>query len=264
MERPPLLDELQHGVQAHVIAGDAGALDWIGGNCGIAANLRLGVYAEAYRLRLAEVLENDFPALLAWLGAVRFEALARDYIDAHPSTGRSVRWFGNAFPALVAARRTDDPVAGELAEFEWTKGAAFDAADAACVGIEAMAALAPEDWPGTGFALHPSLRVQVFDARLPVAWEALTDDPPRAPPEPEGIPVTWRVWRDGLAVRWCSMEDDETGALEAVAAGADFATLCERLCAGADADAAPLRAAALLKRWLDDGLVTALCRRGDG
>jgi len=43
---------------------------------------------------LIEVLGNDYEVLHAYLGDGLFDTLAGDYIAAHPSTFRNVRWFG--------------------------------------------------------------------------------------------------------------------------------------------------------------------------
>jgi hypothetical protein len=56
------------------------------------------------------------------------------------------------------------------------------------------------------------------------------------------------VWRDGFLVYQSPMDAAEEAALERVAAGEPFAAVCE----GLDD---PRDAAALLLRWLEDGIV---------
>src|ERR1051325_334428 len=54
----------------------------------------LGVYRDAYVLRLVEILAKDFPKTKAMLGDEAFDAMGRAYLRAHPSQSFTVRWFG--------------------------------------------------------------------------------------------------------------------------------------------------------------------------
>ena len=86
----------------HGDAGIAGAIDTTRLNAG-SGHDRLRIYADAYRLRLADVLGQDYPATKAMLGDARFDALADAYLRAHPSTRPSVRHFGHAFADWLAS-----------------------------------------------------------------------------------------------------------------------------------------------------------------
>jgi hypothetical protein len=57
-----------------------------------------------------------------------------------------------------------------------------------------------------------------------------------------------RVWREGFLVYQSPMDVAEEAALERLAAGEPFATVCEAV-------DDPRDAAALLLRWLEDGIV---------
>lgn len=260
MPAAPNLASLQRQMQGHVLHGDPTVTPWIDGARDIPAVDRLHVYSEAYQLRLTEVLENDFSGVLAWLGNEAFAIHARVYIGAHPSSLPSVRWFGRDFADFLRARVPDQPLLAELAEFEWTKGEAFDAANRESVTVEAMAQVPVDAWPGMHFALHPSVRQLRLDSNVPSIWRAITADPPEATPRWAHAPTSWLLWRRDLEVHWRSLDSDEAGALRSAAAGADFSQICARLHADSDIaeDAAPLRVAGMLKRWLADGLVSAL------
>ncbi len=56
---------------------------------------RLGIYAEAYLLRLVEILNADFPKLRVLMGKSKFEKMAHDYLAAYPSQYFSVRYLGS-------------------------------------------------------------------------------------------------------------------------------------------------------------------------
>jgi hypothetical protein len=283
------LSGLQREFQQQLLDGGA-AEALVKGDARADAATRVGVYADAYRLRLLEVLGNDYPALKRLAGDALFEQLGRAYIESHPSLTPSVRWFGRFLPEFLLGFLVSDaaalppanaplprsgsgwwgagsperawgasPVFADLALFEWKQGEAFDAPDAAAIGIEAVAAVPPESWPEMRLLLHPSLR------RLELLWNApaLVQAHQAAAPLPApacGIaPRAWLLWRGtGLDVCWRSLGADEAAALDAAADGGSFGAICERLCDWVEAEQAALHAAGLLKRWVADGLVVEL------
>lgn len=73
--------------------------------------------------------------------------------------------------------------------------------------------------------------------------------------EPAEGPVEWLVWRDGLGPAFRSMEPDEVWAFDAAMAGASFANLCEGFCEFHQPQEAAARRAALLRMWIETGLL---------
>ena len=227
------------GLQERILRGDGKVVLRVRG---ADAAQRLRIYADAYRLRLVEILGNDFPATRGVLGEGGFAGFAERYLQAHPSTRPSVRHAGSEFAGWLEMQADAPTGLHELARFEWLQAAAFDAPDAPTLGIDDIAALAPEAWPGLRLRLHPATRL-LDGERLAVVdgAPALADI---------DSPARWLLWRDADGdVHWRLLEDDEAGALHAAAGGSDFRGLCERL-------SAP-RAVSLLKRWLADGLLAA-------
>lgn len=217
------------------------------------AEQRLRIYSDAYRLRLLEVLANDFPVTKALLGEDAFDAVALDYLDAHPSTHPSLRHFGHAFADWVQQRCQRPRGLHALARFEWMQGLAFDAADADALTFAAIASLAADAWPVLRLHLQPSVRMLALACNAP----ALVDAHARgeALPALRGVPsADWLLWRRDGDVHWRRLDADEAGLLQAIANGECFAQLCERASAF-HPDDGPLRAASLLKRWLADGLL---------
>jgi hypothetical protein len=227
------------GLQDRILHADAAVFVRVRG---ADAAHRLRIYADAYRLRLVEVLGNDFPMTRDTLGEGDFAGFAERYLQAHPSTLPSVRHLGSAFAGWLETRADAPPGLHELARFEWLQATAFDAPDAPSLDIADIAALAPESWPSLRFQLHPC--VQLLDtARL-----AVIDGTPTL--ADGDSPIRWLLWRDADGdVHWRSLEADEADALHAVSIDCDFGELCQRI-------SAP-RAASLLKRWLADGLLAS-------
>ena len=224
------------------------------------AEERVQVYVEGYRLRLMEVLEDNFDGLHGLVGDEEFDRLGRAYIDVHPSSHPSVRWFSQHLPGFLRGTEpyAAHPYLAEMAEFEWTQGCVFDAADDAAIGMEVFAALPPEAWAGARFTLRTAVRRLDLHWNIPAVWQALAAG--ETPPElvsgerPQG----WVLWRQDFDTHWRSLGEDEAWALDAVREGNSFAVLCEGLCRWHAESAVALQAASLLKRWLADGLVAAV------
>lgn len=214
---------------------------------------RLRIHADAYRLRLIEVLANDYPVTATLLGEDRLDAFAIAFIQSHPSTHPSVRHFGRGFADWLQRARATPCKLHEIARFEWLQGEVFDAADAASPTLDAIASLPADAWPGLRLHLQPSLRVIALSCNAPLLVEAHAHD--RALPALRNARVAdWLLWRSDGDAHWRRLDRDEAALLHAVANGESFGELCERA-SDFHAHDGPLRAASLLKRWLADGLL---------
>ena len=234
------------GLQERILRGDGTNLLRVRG---ADAAQRLRIYSDAYRLRLVDVLGNDFPATRDALGEDRFAAFAERYLAAHPSVRPSVRHAGSHFADWLEAQAEAPSGLHELARFEWLQWAAFDADDAPALEVADVAALPADEWPALRLRLHPSARL------LDTVRLAIHDGIPTLAEADE--PMRWLLWRDADGdACWRSLEADEAGALHAVLDSACFGEVCETL-STPHGDAGALRAASLLKRWLADGLIAA-------
>lgn len=256
------LAELQRALQARVLCNDDAAMAAIVIARGADASRRLRIYTHAYRARLAGVLRDDYPGLRALAGDEGFEALALAYVDATPSTHPNVRWYGAKLPAFLRGRAPWSARAElhEMAQLEWALGLAFDAADDATVDFATLAALAPADWPALRLRSHPSLQRARFTHNVAAIRRALDGGEPLPALETFASRQHWAAWRKDTIVRHRRLDDDEAAALDAMAAGAHFAGLCERLCDWHAPDDVAARAAAMLRRWVDDDWIAALDR----
>lgn len=253
------LATLQARFQAAVLGAPERFTDAIVSTGRVSAEQRVAIYADAYRLRLLEVLEDNYPGLYRLLGTDAFRALGTDYIHAHPSTFRSVRWYGDRLADFITARR-DVPAGGLLAEMarvDWTMGLAFDAADADVLEEAAMAAVSPQHWGSLVFTLHPSVfRLDLHHDLPPLREQLRASDDQQDPPARRDAPLPWLFWRRSLRVHYRSLDIDEAHLLDALRRQTPFATLCEMLTEWVDDEHAPMRAVGLLKRWLLDGLIS--------
>lgn len=252
------LAELQRDFQRHVMHGHERIIDAVDGTSRVPATLRLSIYSEAYRLRLTDALASTLPRLQQFLGKEPFAALAREYIDLSPSSYPSIRWFGDQLPLLLTRSFPEQPWLAELARWEWAIAAAFDGPDAEPVGVDALAAVAPEHWPTLSFQFHPTVQCLQMSTNAPVLFKALSAEAE----VPEAVrleePQPWLIWREGLKTQYRSLTADENAALAVMREGGTFETLCDTLCAWHDVDAVPAQAAGLVKRWVVEQMIVGV------
>ena len=220
----------------------------------------LGVYRDAYALRLIEVLQNDFPGLMAMAGPEDFDHMARAYIAAHPSRTPSVRWFGGKLADFLAGTPpySTTPAAAEMARFEWTLGEAFDAPDVVAAPVTAaeLMSLPAEAWATLAFTPLPSLRRLTLAFDVPQAWQKREEvEPGNLEVAAAAAAVPWVIWRPERTTHFRSLEADEATMLEATAAGHPFPEICEALLAHVGEDQAAARAAGLLRGWVEAGMI---------
>lgn len=251
------LAKLQKNFQRYVHHRTGPMQDMIVGDVRASTHTRLEIYAEAYRLRLLEVLGNEFTGLRALARAKKFEQICRDYIESHPSPHANVRWYGDGLAQFLreSASWKDQVALADMAALDWAISTAFDAHDQAALALDAVAAIAPPAWPGMQPVLHPA--VQCLQQHWNVAEIRKAADHKKRVPKLTSLPAAsdWLVWRKDLEVFYRAVTPDEAAALNACLNNACFAELCEILLAWHDEANVAMRAATLLRRWVEDELV---------
>lgn len=220
---------------------------------------RLAIYREAYQCRLLEALANNYPCLKIYLGADEFQETGMSYIKTHPSTFRSIRWFGEELPLfLKQSGVTHAPFLAELAELEWKMTLAFDAADDSVFKMEQMAAIAPESWGNMVLVSQPSLQRMDFDWNVMAIWQQLmAKETPEAPIKHD-TQHSWILWRMDYITRYYALSEEETWAIDHMRHGLTFGELCEGLCSFVDEQDVGIRAASFLKSWIQSGLLAGI------
>jgi hypothetical protein len=269
------LAELQGLFQSAVLTGDAedGAiLNVVAPPREADRPTMMGVYVSAYRLRLAEFLDEDFPALRVLLGDDDFEALVEAYIDENPSRLRNARWYTTRLPEFMQESEnwSANALAIGLALFERALTDAYDAADAPAQSIETLAEFSPQDWPRLGFTFHPSLRLievaaGVLDAYAAATADEQDEEAARDDEEDEGAleerpsdaseSETIAVWRADLDPAYRQLDPDEHLALFEAMAGQSFGDICQLVAFQNEGQSATERLARFLVTWFSEGLV---------
>ena len=254
------LRALQEEFLAYLLSGDARITEQIVDQAPVGRETRLGIYANAYHVRLKETLETDHEMLGLYLGDALWDQMADGYIDARPSRYRSLRQYGDALPDWLRHNPpfADHPQLAELADLERRLLVSFDAADADRTDHGELAALSPAQWPGLRLRFHPSVQPFRADWNSVEIWQALKAGatPPDAIFQPD---AWWLLWRgEDRLTQFRSLPADERAFLQHFLEGGDFADACERLSADHGEDTVAQTALGLLTTWLETGLVKQL------
>jgi hypothetical protein len=215
---------------------------------------RVEVYADAYFLRLRDILSEDFPRVATLLGHEAFANLVRGYLKAHPSTDPSVRHLGRALSAFIRSRSDLPSWLADLAALEWARINAFDAPDDdALLDSAKLAQLDPGIWPQQ--KLIPVRSLETLDAAWPVHRIWADED---GPEQMALLATSLRVWRGkDFYVFHAPMDARESSAMSRLLAGASFAEICQ-VFEDLDEQQAAQEAGALLLRWLEDGIIARI------
>ncbi|HET9391609.1 MAG TPA: DNA-binding domain-containing protein [Steroidobacteraceae bacterium] len=256
------LAHIQDAFQRFLIQGDRAVEAHIVGTARVPVATRLSIYGDGYRSRLIEALQTNFPVLANLLGESDFATLGGRYVDSHVSSFSSIRYYGDRLADFLAtdAEYSQVPLLAELASWEWAMAATFDAADVTPLDVGAFAQLAPEEWAQLRFEWASSVRVLQLGWNVPQLWKAVTEGTDRPEPSVAPEPPSWLLWRDDLQIFFRPLADDEAAAIEASRNGQTFGELCVLLCAHLTEDEASLRAASLLRGWVQSGLIVGASR----
>jgi hypothetical protein len=189
---------------------------------------RFDVYREGYELRLAGVIENDYPAVARILGEGPFRNLIHRYLGRFPPHSHDVGRCGDH----LARHLENDPLSEnlpflpELARFEAALSAGVVARDVRPLARVEIAALGeallerPLDWaPGAAF----------LRSRWPLGdlWNLRDQADEDIELQVEGRPTDLVVFRHGLRVLWREVSNDEAAFLAAVDGRCSLLDLCD-------------------------------------
>ncbi|MEW8509124.1 MAG: DNA-binding domain-containing protein [Candidatus Thiodiazotropha sp.] len=259
------LKQLQNNFQNYLLnPGVECQTTWVSGGGRASPEYQLSVYANAYVSRLKEVLMNDYPAVSVSISDDLIDRLLAGYIRQYPSCYFSLRDYGQRFPVYLNGLVETDHCCRdlawlpELARFEWALGQAFDAAESELVSEEDLASISAASWPRLRFAFCSCVQRIDLEWNVPAMWKSLTADPPQ---EIEALPgaskTAWLIWRQDMVTRFRSLEQDEQLLLDTLRNGVTFNDGCEILATRMEVERVPMRAAGLLKGWIQQGLVSS-------
>jgi hypothetical protein len=128
-----------------------------------AVSERVGLYRGNLQANWRGALAGAYPTLLALVGDVYFDALARAYAQVHPSDSGDLNRFGDSLPGFIERYETDSRFRyfGDVARVEWGLHLAYFAAD--------VESFSPQQWVEFGNERLLDARISVHPACTAIA-----------------------------------------------------------------------------------------------
>lgn len=230
----------------------------IGDQLPVPTQTRLNIYQNAYHMRLRETIDSDHPVLGTYLGDEFYDILVEQYIRLFPSKVKSLRYFCDSIPQLLAQQKpfSDHPILSPLAAFERILLSAFDAQDSSVIGIAQLANLPGEQWPALALEFHPSVRIFEEDINAVETWQALKGEIAPPAPTPRELAIYWLVWRNQERLtEFRHLPPAELVLIRHFQHGGDFQDGCELLSEYFPVEEVPANAVQFLQSWLTAGIV---------
>jgi hypothetical protein len=217
---------------------------------------RLGIYSDAYFLRLLECLETDFPATRRLIGPERFAELAADFLQRHPSTSPNVSDLGAQLPSFLQTHSltTSFPYITELATLEWGVLESIYSERLSDLDPGEFSRLPTAGWPSARFHLDPSVRFFSFAWEVDRLWTQRRE-PDLAPLSPLGQkPRCLVVYRDGQAVQLEILSNAQRTVLTAIRENLTLEMICRQLL-HSDSDVQDVELMGWFAAWVRAGVI---------
>lgn len=254
------LRELQTRFIDYLTRGTTEMESMIQGESHVEQKTRLGIYKNAYRVRLRQAIETDHDILWAYLGDALFAEMVDGYLSSHPSHYTSLRNFCDRLPDYLASTAPFErhPIIAEIARFERLLMDVFDAGEATLEDLSTLRALNPEDWPDMRLRFHPAVQLLKTSWNSVESWKALKAE--TAPPvASDDSSQYWVLWRDTERLsQFRPVEEDEYNLLSLAISGEPFSMLCEALLDWYPVNEAGVAGLRYITGWLEQGLITSL------
>jgi hypothetical protein len=220
---------------------------------------RLGIYQNAYQVRLQETIDTDHNILGQYLGGELYELMMNEYISRYPSQQFSLRHFSEQLPTFLASHSpfNEHPQIFELARFEQRLLNTFDAPDSERANFSLLKELPPQDWPELKIRFHPSVQLLENHWNSVEIYQALKDN--QTPPEAVNNKNSWLLWRNTERLTEFRPIDDSTvSILLSLQKGLSFSEVCQGLLDFLPEQEVSNTALQVLTYWLNSGLVARL------
>lgn len=251
------LGKLQDEFLQHLLENESSIAENIATQGKVEVSTRLGIYGNAYKLRLKDAIENDHEILGLYLGDDLFDLMAAGYIQSRPSHYTSLRDFSEHLPAYLKDTEpfSNTPIISEIAAFERSLLFAFDAANANSATMENLISTPQEQWPELKLRFHPSMQIFQSNWNAVQSWQALKAE--KAPPVQEEESAYWLIWRNHERItEFRSLPVDEHAMLSGFLHGQNFAEVCELLLEHHTEEEVAQNALQYIVAWLEIGVVT--------
>lgn len=247
------LQGLQDSFQTIVLSQQYSEADWVKERKGsLPSKDRLAIYYNAYRIRLIDVLRDNFEHTAVYLGDDWFNQLAVDYVQAHPSTYTNIGYYGHLFAEFIAKQLPDGLEVAELVELDWTLRRTFDGEDGEVLTMETLQVKAAADPENIQLCAVPTLSLTTHTCNTLDIWHAIDKEepPPTVALLPQAVDVL--IWRKGHSPHFRSISPLESAAISMIQAGVNINDLGAPLQTKFPDVDVSVKFGQMLHRWIED------------
>jgi uncharacterized protein (UPF0276 family) len=251
MNESPSLNAEQKTLQDAIMQGEtieSKPAEWIREKADFPAEKQLGVYVNAYRWRLFDIVAEDYPMLKAYLGEEKFDALINDFISAVPPQHFNVARYAALLPAYQQTHASYDAFSGELCALETAIAQLADAEETEALTPQQLAGMTPEALMESCLTTRKALQLFAFTHPVNDYYKSAKEEiqPPAVTQQPSFLAVFRHedvVWRMDL-------EEQEYQLLSALLAGETVGVALSMLDESASANISEY-----FSRWMRNGLL---------
>lgn len=221
----PLVDE-QKWLQQSIFVGDTdnnALYQRIKSKADFPSDAQLGVYRNAYKYRLFDVVYEDYPALKNYVGDDAFEALLWQYIKSCRSDHYNIALFSLGLPAFVLETMPEDKFSFELSELEAAMLRVFDAPESEVLTAERLAHLTEESLMDSTIVVRKALVCLSFNHAINDYYQCVMDETVFEK-KLESITTYLVIFRDEDTIWRLEMETLEFALFERLLEGQTLAT----------------------------------------
>lgn len=212
---------------------------------------RLHVYISAYHNHCMATLKLDYPVLLALLGKLEFEKLAKPYIQQVRAEDFAIHQISKEFSSFLLPI---DQRYADLAKVEWAVDEILDEKDFTCLSMKRLIAYAQFGFGHCVFKFIPALRLLEVNSNAFEVWATFQSKEVVSELKVMDL-KTGLIWRDGLVAAWKYIDDPEKYMIEDILAGKVFEDICDGLCQYKPEREVPEYAIKKLQEWRENGLL---------
>jgi len=146
---------------------------------------RFAVYRNNVAVALIGALETRYPVVRRLVGDDFFRAMAGAYVATEKPRSPTLIPYGDGFPGFVAGFPPAGavPYLADVARLENAWVEAYHAAEASALGLDALAAIAPDGLEALRLRPHPAARLIRFACPAASIWAGSQGDDEPRPPE---------------------------------------------------------------------------------
>ncbi len=251
------LQELQSDFQALILSEQCTGADWVAQSSNdFSSKQRLAIYYNAYRIRLVDVLRDNFEHTSLYIGDEWFNQMATNYVQTHYSTHNNIGLYGQDFPKFLEEKLpVEDHEVAEISALDWALRRAFDGSNSDTMTMEGLQALAMADPNNTVLNLVPTFSFLYQNFNTIDIWHAIDQDlqPPVVERLSERVDVI--VWRKEQSPHFRSVSAVESMALNYVCRGYTLKEIGIELEQSFPSSRVSMEFGQMLPRWILDGLL---------